>query len=107
VSCRERVAIWAVAESLKKKWQRNELKPALAPLSANPNAKYSGPNNELSRPMGEGALDMGLEKRMASANDSARQSYDFYARRNARMFGRGNQGRSNRSDRYDRFDMAF
>jgi hypothetical protein len=97
-------AVRPIAEAPKNAWQRNELKPALAPLSANPNAKYSGPNNELTRPMGEGALDMSLEKRMASANDSAKQSYDFYARRNARMFGRGNQGRSNRSDRSN---MAF
>jgi hypothetical protein len=97
-------AVRPIAEAPKNAWQRNELKPALARLSAEPNAKYSGPNNELSRPMGEGALDMSLEKRMASANDSARQSYDFYARRYARMFGRGNQGRSNRSDRSN---MAF
>lgn len=100
-------AVRPVAEAPKNAWQRNELKPALARLSAEPNAKYSGPNNELSRPMGEGALDMGLEKRIASANDSARQSYDFYARRDARMFGRGNQGRSDRSDRYNRSNMAF
>ena len=96
-----------VAEASKDAWQRNELKPALARLSAPPNAKYSGPNNELSRPMGEGALDMSLEKRLASANDSARQSYDYYARQDARKFRRGNQDRSDRSYRSSRSGMAF
>ena len=96
-------AVGPVAQSSKDAWQRKELKPALARLSAQPNAaqRWGGLTGELNRPMGQGPLDMTPEKRMAAANDSARQSYDYYARRDARRFGGGGQGRSNRSN------MAF
>ena len=93
-------AVGPVAQAPKDAWQRKELKPALARLSAQPNAaeRWSGFSGELSRPMGQGALDMTPEKRMASANDSARQSYDYYARKDEKRFRAGGQGGSHRSN---------
>jgi len=81
-------------------WQRSELKPALARLSAQPKAaeRWGGFSGELRRPMGQGALDRTEQQKMDSAESAARQSYDYYARKDEKRFRAGGQGGSRRSN---------
>jgi hypothetical protein len=81
-------------------WQRGELKPALARLSAQPKAaeRWGGFSGELTRPMGQGALDRTEQQKLDSAESSARQSYDYYARKDEKRFRAGGQGGSRRSN---------